>query len=96
MFPLAVLHDDDGELWEGQEQRNRRLNVDVAGAHAVIPFQCEICWIRNLEKREVNLVADRRYLACIHRANLDAINSRAESTIKGHVSFIKRAVAKAA
>jgi hypothetical protein len=72
------------------------LNVGVAGAHAVIPFQCKICWIRNLEKREVNLVADRRYLECIRRANLDAINSRAESTIKGHVSFIKRAVANAA
>jgi hypothetical protein len=96
MFPLAVLYDDDGELWEGQDQRNSRLNAGVPGAHAVIPFQCEICWIRNLEKRDVNLVEDRRYLACIRRANLDAINSRAQSTIKGHVSFIKRAVANAA
>jgi hypothetical protein len=96
IFPLAVLYDDDGQLWEGQEQRSSRLNAAVPGAHAVIPFQCEICWIRNLEGRNVNRTEDRRYLACIRRANLDAINSRAKSTIKAHVSFMRRVVTNAA
>jgi hypothetical protein len=91
IFPMSVLLDDDGELWEGQEDRAARLNTGIAGIHVSQPFQCEICWIRNLEGRDPVPVEDRDrlYLTCLRRANLDAINSRAKGTIKHHVDFIE-------
>lgn len=86
-----VVKDDDGAVWEGQEERSTRINTAVAGAHAVLAFQCEVCWIRNLEGRDPRPVADRNYLACIRRANLDAINGRALGTIKNHIDHLKAA-----
>jgi hypothetical protein len=44
--------------------------------------------MRNLEGRDPRPVEDRTYIACLRRANLDAINARAKSTIKSHISFI--------
>jgi hypothetical protein len=49
--------------------------------------------MRNLEERDPRLVDDRIYLACIRRANLDAINMRAKSTIQNHIGFINATVA---
>jgi hypothetical protein len=85
----VILRDDDGEIWEGQESRSARLNTGVAGIHCVIAFQCEVCWIRNLEGRDADPIADRNYLVCLRRANLDAMNARASSTVKSHIDHIK-------
>jgi hypothetical protein len=49
--------------------------------------------MRNLEGRDPRLVDDRIYLACIRRANLDAINARAKSTIQNHIGFINATIA---
>jgi hypothetical protein len=85
----VMLRDDDGAVWEGQEERSGRLNTAVAGVHSVLAFQCEICWIRNLESRDLDPIAYRNYISCIRRANLDAINGRAAGTIKNHVDHLK-------
>lgn len=61
----------------------------MAGVHSVLAFQCEICWIRNLESRDLDPITDRNYISCIRRANLDAINGRAQGTIKNHVDQMK-------
>lgn len=90
---MAVILDDDGALWEGQDARGTRLNYGIAGAHSVIPFQCETCWMRNLEGRDPDPINDRRYVACLRRCNLDAINSMARKTVEGHVRHITTVIA---
>ena len=87
-----MLKDDDGVVWEGQAARDARLNTGLAGAHVVFPIQCEVCWMRNLEGRNPHPINDRFYLMCIRRVNLDAINSRAASTVKAHVDNITNIV----
>lgn len=90
-----MLTDDADEEWVDQSKREARLNTGKEGAHAVTPFQCEICWMRNLEGRNPKPLEDRRYVACLRRANLDNINARTASTIKAHVRRIADAVKNA-
>ena len=48
---MRLLVDDDGEVWikAGDEHR---FNVGHDGAHLFLPFQCDICWFRNLKGRD--------------------------------------------
>eukprot|EP00984_Skeletonema_dohrnii_P009297 scaffold3548_cov79-Skeletonema_dohrnii-CCMP3373.AAC.4 len=84
-FPMMDLRDEAGNIWHTQENRVKRLDEAVKGAHLVIPFQCETCWIRLLEKREMK-TGDEVYQMCIRRANLDAIAGRTKNTISAHVN----------
>ena len=77
-------------MWFKQEQREKRLNQGVRGAHASIAFQCEECWILNLEGRHVIEGLDDTYRMLIRRANLDAMSGRAVSTIHSHAASIQR------
>ena len=92
---MSVLYDEAGDEWEKQGKRAERLNTGIPGVHAVIPFQCELCWIRNLEGCDLDKVKHCQYEECIRRANLDAMNARARGTIDQHVAFIKKAVENA-
>ena len=92
---MANLVDDEGETWVGQAARQNRLNFGVAGVHAVLPFQCELCWFRNLEGSDPVMSRHCLYLQCIRRANLDAINAKARSTVEHHVGFVAEAVRNA-
>lgn len=83
--------DEEGNIWHTQAARLKRLNQGVRGAHLVVPFQCEICWIRLMEKRDPS-PEDASFVKCIRRANLDAIAGRAEKTISSHVSRMARVV----
>ena len=56
----------------------------VEGAHLCIPFQCKVCWFRNLEGRDPRGEGDDVYLACIRRANLDAMLGKSPLTIRAH------------
>ena len=78
---------DGGEnLWHKQGQREERLNHGTKGAHLCIPFQCELCWLRNLEGRNPRPGGlDDVYLMCLRRANLDAFSGRAKLTIEKHL-----------
>eukprot|EP00804_Cyclotella_cryptica_P010959 CCRYP_016684-RA/>CCRYP_016684-RA protein AED:0.10 eAED:0.14 QI:0/0/0/1/0.25/0/5/0/1241 len=89
MFPLAILNDNDNKEWEKQKIRESRLNIGCDGAHTVIPFQCEVCWVRNLTGREMSLPRDKKLRNCIQRANLDALSGRAKSTIESHLQGVK-------
>ena len=75
-------------MWFKQEKHEHRLNHAVKGAHAVIPFQCEDCWMLNLEGRLPVDKLDDTYIMMIRQENLDAMAGRAESTIESHASTI--------
>ena len=87
---MKVHEDYLGNLWFKQEKHEHRLNHAVKGAHAVIPFQCEDCWMLNLEGRLPVDKLDDTYKMMIRRANLDAIAGRAESTIVSHAATVLR------
>jgi hypothetical protein len=92
---MASLVDEDGHLWEGQDARASRLNFGVEGVHAVLPFQCELCWFRNLEGKDPVMSVHNLYLKCIRRANLDAMNAKARTTVAHHLGFVRDAVKNA-
>ncbi len=60
-----------------------------------IPFQCEKCWMRNLEERDPVCGDNDVYVACIKRANLDAMLGKSPLTIRNHAQE-SRTVVKSA
>jgi hypothetical protein len=54
------------------------------GSHLCIPFQCELCWICNIEGKEPTPERDDLYITCIRQANLDAMLGKSPLTIKAH------------
>ncbi len=92
-FPIRATEDEEGNAWFKEEQRAQRINQGIKGAHVVIPFQCKDCWMINLEGRYPVLRLDDAYVMCLRRANLDAMCSRAVSTIASHAAAVKQAVA---
>ena len=51
--------------------------------------------MRNLEGVDIDLANHCQYVQCLRRANLDAMNARAGSTIRQHAAFIQTAVRNA-
>ena len=84
------IQDEEGNLWYRYEKRIERINQGVRGAHASIHFQCEYCWIINLEGRPPAKGLDDAYVMMIRRANLDAMGGRAVATIEAHAAAIKK------
>ncbi len=84
--------DEEGNLWHQQRKFEDRHNQGVRGVHVCMPFQCEDCWILNLEGRAVVKERDEVYLMLLRRANLDAMCSRAPSTIMAHAAAVNRSV----
>jgi hypothetical protein len=64
-FPVRKIEDEEGNLWYKQGQREERINQGVRGAHASIPFQCEACWMLNLEGCLPVDGLDDMYVTCI-------------------------------
>ena len=83
------MEDEEGNPWHKQTEREERINYGTAGAHAVMPFQCECCWMQVLEGRRPE-VGDELLLACIRRVNLDAMTGKSRDTINQHVGRIRR------
>ena len=49
---MMKFTDDAGNLWHEQAKFENRHNHGSRGVHVLcIPFQCEECWILNLEGR---------------------------------------------
>lgn len=94
---MAVLQDEEGAALETQIKREERLNTGTKGVHTVIPFQCEMCWMRNLEGRDPSpsCDADQQYLRCIRRANLDAMAGKVKSTVSAHVGRVAETIRNA-
>jgi hypothetical protein len=84
-FPTTAVEDELGNPWHKEEERHRRMNQGVSGAHMCIPFQCEVCWMRNLEARDPIVGRDDVFVACIKRANFDAMLGKSLLTIANHV-----------
>ena len=80
---MRRVYDEEGNRWHKDAERVKNLNSGVSGAHCSIPFQCEICWIRNLEYRNPQ-PEDDPYLMTIRRANLDAMAGKSRHTLAGH------------
>ncbi len=74
-----------GNLWHKEEERQKRMEQGVNKAHLCIPFQCEFCWLRNLEGRKPIEGKDDYYVACIKRANIDAMLGKSPLTIVNHL-----------
>ena len=62
--------------------------------NAFTPFQCDLCWFRNLKKRDPLVIsqADQRLLVFIRRTNLDVFWSRTKDTIDKSRLGLKRFV----
>jgi hypothetical protein len=88
-FPLKKIQDEEGNQWFKHEKREHRINHAVQGAHASIHFQCEDCWMINLEGCLPVPGLDDVYIMLILRANLDAMGGRAVATIEAHAAAIK-------
>ena len=82
-------------MWYKQGLREERLNQGVKGFHAVFPFQCEGCWMLNMEGRLPVPELDDAYVMLIRRANLDAMGGRAKTTIEGHAASLQRFIKNA-
>ena len=80
---MPGITDELGNPWHKEEERKRDLNSGTAGAHLCIPFQCEHCWMLNLEGR-LPTPEDGCYVMCLRRGNLDAMKGKARSTIEGY------------
>ena len=87
------IHREENEVnlsWIKKGEDSRFLE-GIDGAFLVVPFQCDVCWFRVLEKREpkVGSYQDGRILTYIRRVNLDLIWSRAPGTIASTRDNIK-------
>ena len=96
LFPLHLHKDVEGNPWFKQKLKEDEINQGVKGAHASIPFQCERCWLLNLEGHLPASKSDDMYIKLIRRANLDAFGGRAVTTTSAHASATKRLVGKCA
>ena len=79
------IHKEENEFhlsWTKKGEESRYL-IGIDGAFLVAPFQCDLCWFRNLEGRSpvMSSYSDLRLLGFIRRVNLDLIWSRAPGTI---------------
>ncbi len=83
-FPAVVIQDVAGNPWHKESKCQEQMRTGVEGAHLCIPFQCEVCLVRNLEGRDPRGESDEVYLVCIMRANLDAMLGKSPLTIRAH------------
>ncbi len=82
-FYCHVLTDDDGFDWRPVED-SFRYKQARDGDHLLTVFQCDLCWLRNLQQRDPlpQLDRDDLLLCCIRRANLDAVWGREPLTVQ--------------
>jgi hypothetical protein len=51
-FPMPAIVDEAGNPWHKEEDRQRWMMQGVEGSHLCIPFQCKLCWYRNIERKD--------------------------------------------
>jgi hypothetical protein len=82
---MSTVRDKLGNAWHKKAKQQRRLTSGVEGAHLCILFQCGVCWLQNLEGRDLIDGKDECFLACIKRANLDAMAGKLPLMIVAHL-----------
>ena len=90
------VHKEENEFhlaWTKKGEEERYL-IGIDGGFLVAPFQCDLCWFRNLEGRSPSKTSysDQRLLGFIRRVNLDILWSRAPGTIASIKSGIMNLV----
>lgn len=94
-FYQHVTTDEDGFDWQPSVNLERHKTARD-GDHLLTPFQCDLCWFRNLQRRDPlpTLERDVLLLCCIRRANLDAVWGRetltVNATLRGGKQLIKQ------
>jgi hypothetical protein len=85
-FPVRKATDDEGfdQTLGGDE---KRFKVARNGDNLMCPFQCDLCYFRNIQKRDVRSTdpRDRLLLQCIRRVSLDAFSAREPSTVRANL-----------
>jgi hypothetical protein len=78
--------DEDEELLK-EEGDSLWFKEARAGDHLMVPFQCELCYFRNITLRDPNnnKMTDWESLDAIRRANLDAFLNRESATVTSNL-----------
>ena len=63
---MQKIQDEEGNQWYKHKKRVYRIKHGVRGAHASIQFQCEDCWMINLEGRLPADELDDAYIMLQH------------------------------
>jgi hypothetical protein len=85
-FPMPGIVDEEGNPWHNEEAGCWQMMEGVEGSHLCIPFQCKLCWYRNLKGRDPTPGREDVYISCIRQANLDAMLGKSPLTIRAHRS----------
>lgn len=74
-------NEDVGLVWSKDIARGQFVQ-GIEGAHLVVPFQCDLCWFRNIKSRDPlsSSLVDERLLHFIRRVNLDLIWAKSPGT----------------
>ena len=80
-FHVSLAENDEGNTWKRKGTQDDFLKA-FNGAHLIQPFQCDLCWFRNLQKRDPqeDSYKDSTLMIYIRRVNLDIIWSRSKRT----------------
>lgn len=82
--------DDLGNAWVKTSDQDRFL-CGRNGDNLLFPFQCDLCWFRNLKGRDPDYtsISDSTLLKYIRRVNLDGMWSREPSTIRSNLKAVE-------
>jgi len=79
---MPGILDESGNAWHKEEERRRQMMEGVEILHLCIPFQCKLCWFRNIKGRDHVPGRDDISMTCIRQANLDAMLGKSPLTIR--------------
>ena len=84
---------NEGVVWKKRSDAGRFLK-GRDGDMLLNPFQCDLCWFRNLKGRNPNLerLEDKALMSCVRRVNLDMLWSCSPSTVAATMSNVKKGV----
>ena len=93
-FQIAKPENDRGNVWQKKEDEERFL-IGRNGDSLCQPFQCDLCWFRNLKRRDPipNRGLDVMLLIHIRRVNLDMLWSREKGTVATLMTNYRKSVA---
>ena len=92
-FYHHVPTDEEGFDWRPLDDQLRYCQ-GRDGDHLLTPFQCDLCWFRNLQGRDplADDPKDTLLSCCIRRANLDALWGREPHTVASTLRAAKQLV----
>jgi hypothetical protein len=94
-FVYHVVTDEDGFDWRPQDTLTR-YKVAHDGDHLLTTFQCDLCWLRSLQRRDPlpDVPQDRLLLCVIRHALLDALWGQELQTVGSTLRAARSMVAQ--